>query len=209
MIASSSPHPVTRSASKRAAKIITEVFAPTPLGVIVVAFIAWHFAPSTSDAIKGAIIGVLLALLVPFSYLVRQVRGGRITDHHVGVRAQRPRILLVFFIAVLAAFVALIEFGSSPELIALIGASMAGLVVALTITFFWKISIHAGVAGGIATIFVILFGPWMLLLALFVLAVGWARVTLGDHTTAQVIVGTIIGACVSGVAFSLLLTALR
>ncbi len=209
MTVSPSPHPITRSGSERAAKIITEVLAPTPLGVVVVAFIAWHFAPRTSDAIKGAIIGVLLGLLLPFSYLLRQVRRGQVTDHHVGTRTQRPRILFVFFFAVLAALVTLIKFGSPPELIALIGASMTGLVVALTITLFWKVSIHAGVAAGIATIFVILFGPWMLLLAPFVLAVGWARITLGDHTTAQVIVGTVIGAFISGVAFSLFLIALR
>jgi len=209
MTVSPSLQPITRSGSERAAKIITEVLAPTPLGIVVVAFIAWHFAPRASDAIKEAIIGVLLGLLLPFSYLLRQVRRGRVTDHHVGTRTQRPRILLVFFFAVLAALVALIKFGSPPELIALIGASMTGLVVALTITLFWKVSIHAGVAAGIATIFVILFGPWMLLLAPFVLAVGWARITLGDHTTAQVIVGTVIGAFISGGAFSLFLIALR
>jgi membrane-associated phospholipid phosphatase len=83
------------------------------------------------------------------------------------------------------------------------------LAVALTITFFWKISIHAGVAAGITTIFVILFGPGMLLMAPFVLAVGWARVRLGDHTATQVAVGTFIGALVSGIAFTAFMIALR
>ncbi|MDQ2784788.1 MAG: hypothetical protein M3Y58_07285, partial [Chloroflexota bacterium] len=94
MTVSPSLQPITRSGSERAAKIITEILAPTPLGVVVVAFIAWHFAPRTGDAIKGAIIGVLLGLLLPFIYLLRQVQRGRVTDHHVGTRTQRPRILL-------------------------------------------------------------------------------------------------------------------
>ena len=202
-------HLTTRHFSYRAAKVITEVFAPVPSGLVVVAFIAWHFAPTKSDAIRDAIFGILLALLLPFGYLLRQVRKGDVTDHHVKLRTQRPRILLVFFVGVLVTLVVLLAVGSPPELVALIGASLVGLVVALTITFFWKISIHAGVAAGITAIFVILFGPWMLLTAPFVMAVGWARVRLGDHSTAQVVAGTVIGACVSGVAFSLLLFALR
>jgi len=202
-------HLSTRQFSYRAAKIITEVFAPVPSGLVVVAFIAWHFAPTRSEAIREATLGVVLALLLPFSYLLRQVRRGRITDLHVGLRTQRPRILLVFFLAVLATLAMLIAVGSPPELIALIGASLVGLVVALTITFFWKISIHAGVAAGITTVFVILFGPWMLLIAPLVLAVGWARVRLGDHTATQVVTGTLIGALISGLAFSLFMMALR
>jgi membrane-associated phospholipid phosphatase len=201
-------HLSTRQFSYRAAKIITEVFAPVPSGLVVVAFIAWHFAPTRSEAIRGATLGVVLALLLPFSYLLRQVRRGRITDHHVGLRTQRPRILLVFFLGVLATLAVLIAVDSPPELIALIGASLVGLVVALTITFFWKISIHAGVAAGISTVFVILFGPWMLLIAPLVLAVAWARVRLGDHTATQVVAGTLIGALISGLAFSLFMMAL-
>ncbi len=202
-------HLSTRQFSYRAAKIITEIFAPVPSGLVVVAFIAWHFAPTRSEAIRGATLGVVLALLLPFSYLLRQVRRGHITDHHVGLRTQRPRILLVFFLGVLATLAMLIAVGSPPELIALIGASLVGLVVALAITFFWKISIHAGVAAGIITVFVVLFGPWMLLIAPLVLAVGWARVRLGDHTAAQVVAGTVIGALISGLAFSLFMMALR
>ncbi|MCA1723415.1 MAG: phosphoesterase PA-phosphatase [Thermomicrobia bacterium] len=201
-------HLSTRQFSYRAAKIITEVFAPVPSGLVVVAFIAWHFAATRSEAIRGATLGVVLALLLPFSYLLRQVRKGRITDHHVGLRTQRPRILLVFFLGVLATLTMLIAVGSPPELIALIGASLVGLVVALTITFFWKISIHAGVAAGISTVFVILFGPWMLLIAPLVLAVAWARVRLGDHTATQVVAGTLIGALISGLAFSLFMMTL-
>ncbi len=189
---------------KRLAKIITEVFAPVPIGVIVITFIAWYFAQATAEAIRGIAIGVLLGLLVPFGYLLRQVRNGSVTDHHVGLRAQRPHILLVFFVAVLITLVALVSLGSPRELIALIGASIAGLVVALLITLFWKISIHAGVIAGIVVIFIELFGWHMLLLAPLVAIVGWARVEVGDHTSAQVIAGALTGAAISGIAFAVL-----
>jgi membrane-associated phospholipid phosphatase len=202
-------HLDTQHFSYRAAKLITEVFAPVPSGLVVVAFVAWHFAPTRGGAVRDAVFGILIALLLPFGYLLRQVRIGHVTDHHVGLRTQRPRILLVFFLGVLVTLVVLLAVGSPPELIALIGASLVGLVVALIITFFWKISIHAGVAAGITTIFVILFGAWMLLMAPLVLAVGWARVRLGDHTAMQVAAGTFIGALVSGIAFTVFMIAIR
>jgi hypothetical protein len=195
--------------SQRLARITTEVFAPVPMGVIVITFIAWHFAPTTGEAIGGIAIGVLLGLLVPFGYLLRQVRSGRVTDHHVGSRVQRPHILLVFFFAVLITLVALVSLGSPRELIALIGASIAGLVVALLITLFWKISIHAGVIAGIVVVFIQLFGWGMLLLIPLVAVVGWARVEVRDHTPAQVTAGALIGATVSGIAFAALMSLLR
>jgi hypothetical protein len=195
--------------SQRVARAITEIFAPVPLGVIVITFIAWYFAPTTGEAIRGIAIGVLLGLLVPFGYLLRQVRRGRVTDHHVGLRVQRPHILIVFCIAVLIALVALVSFGSPWQLIALIGASMAGLIVALAITLFWKISIHAGVIAGIVVVFIELFGWYMLLLIPLVILVGWARVEVRDHTPPQACAGALIGGAVSGIAFAILSSLLR
>jgi membrane-associated phospholipid phosphatase len=55
----------------------------------------------------------------------------------------------------------------------------------------------------------ILFGPWVLLMAPFVMAVGWARVRLGDHTATQVATGTFIGALVSGISFTVFMIVLR
>ncbi len=195
--------------SQRMARIITEVFAPVPLGVIVITFIAWHFASTAAEAIRGIAIGVLLGLLVPFGYLLRQIRRGRVTDHHVGLRVQRPHILVVFCVAVMIALGALVSFGSPRELVALIGASMAGLLIALAITLVWKISIHAGVVAGIVVVFVELFGWPMLLLSPLVALVGWARVEVRDHTPAQAGAGALIGAAVSGVVFALLVSLLR
>jgi hypothetical protein len=195
--------------STRVARIVTEIFAPVPIGVVVITFIGWYFAPTTAAAVRGIAIGVLLGLMAPFGYLVRQVRSGHVTDHHVRLRMQRPQILLIFCVAVVVALAALVSFGAPRELIALIGASMAGLLVALAITLVWKISIHAGVITGIVVVFVELFGWHLLLLSPMVVLVGWARVEVRDHTPAQAAAGALIGGATSGIAFALVISLLR
>jgi membrane-associated phospholipid phosphatase len=87
-------------------------------------------------------------------------------------------------------------------LFALLAAMVAGLSVALAITSFWKISIHAAVAAGTVASLAILVSPWWLLLVPFVVLTGWARVEIRDHTPVQVSVGAIVGA---GVAAGVLL----
>ncbi|MFV5992718.1 phosphatase PAP2 family protein [Streptomyces sp. NPDC056231] len=43
---------------------------------------------------------------------------------------------------------------------------------------------------------------WAALLFLGVAAVGWSRVSLRDHTTAQVIVGAVLGGTAAAVVFA-------
>ncbi len=193
-----------RTARYRAARAISEIFAPVPLGAVVVTYFAWRFSSTTGAALRGAAIGVLLGLIVPFSYLLRQVRHGRVTDRHVGIRTQRPRILLAFIGAVTAALAILLALGAARELIALLGAGVVGAAVAFAITLRWKISIHTGVIAGVVTILILALGPWAFSLAPLVALVGWARVTVKDHTPAQVIAGAVIGASVSATAFVIL-----
>jgi membrane-associated phospholipid phosphatase len=68
-------------------------------------------------------------------------------------------------------------------------------------------SIHTAVAGGSAVILALVFGPTPLALGTglpLVGAIGWSRVRLGDHTVAQVLVGSVVGAAVAGLVFGLL-----
>jgi membrane-associated phospholipid phosphatase len=83
-------------------------------------------------------------------------------------------------------------------------ASLAGGVIATGINHFWKSSIHAGVAAATTVVLTMVFGPLLLLTSAITAAVGWSRVHLRDHTTAQVLVGAAIGASVAGVVFGAL-----
>ncbi len=101
---------------------------------------------------------------------------------------------------------ALALLGAPRDLLALIACMVAALVVATPITLLarWKISIHALVAAGVAVTFSVVFGALLLPAWLLAAAVCWSRVRLGDHTTAQVIAGAVVGACATGLMFPVL-----
>jgi len=197
------PLPAPREGTRRRiARLITEVGAPAPLALVTLTVVAWHTAASTGAAARWALLAALFAPVVPWLHLERQVRRGKVTDRHVRLRAQRRAFFLFTLACGALALAALVLLGAPRAMLGLICAGIAGLLVALAISLVWKISLHTGVAAGIVVVLAELFGWPLLALALGVVAIGWARVELGDHTRAQVIAGALIGAAVSGVAFA-------
>jgi membrane-associated phospholipid phosphatase len=166
--------------------------------------VAWRSAPTPGEAVKWGALAALFASLVPFGYILRGVRRRQLTDHHVGVRAQRPLPLLVGVASVLVGLGLLAVWGAPRDLVAVVAAMAVGLATALLVTLFWKVSVHAAVTAAAVVILVLVFGPWLLLLAPLVALVGWARVASGDHSPAQVIVGVLLGGAVAATVFPLL-----
>jgi membrane-associated phospholipid phosphatase len=89
-------------------------------------------------------------------------------------------------------------------LVALLGAMAAGLAASLLVNLFWKLSLHTAVMAGAVAILGVMFGPPLLVLAPLVGLVGWSRVEVGDHSSAQVAAGAGLGAAVAAVVFVLL-----
>jgi hypothetical protein len=90
-------------------------------------------------------------------------------------------------------------------MIAMAAAELACLVAALAITFGlkFKISMHAVVAAGATVMLVVVYGAAMALLVPLVIWVCWSRVELRDHTAAQVVTGTLLGAVLGGAVYFL------
>jgi hypothetical protein len=189
---------------RRLAHVITELLAPANVGSIVFLLVAWHSTPSIVEALWWGLLTILFTIGLPFSFILWGIRRQRFTDHHIRLREQRPLAIAVGIGSALVGLGMLIKLGAPQELIALVVAMATGLVIALLITLFWKMSIHvASVAGAIVILFLV-FGPAFLILAPIVAIVGWARVEMGDHTPAQVISGSLIGAAVASSVFELL-----
>lgn len=192
----------TEPAHPRLARLVTEVLAPAPMVAALLLLVAWHSAPSAADAVRWGILAALFASFVPFLYIVRGVRRGRLTDHHVRLREQRRLPLLVGIASVLIGLTLLALWGAPRDLVALVAAMAVGLSSSLLVTLFWKLSIHTAVVAGAITILVLVFGPTLLVLAPLVALVCWARVAVHDHTPAQTVAGVALGATVAAVVFS-------
>ncbi|MEH0842581.1 phosphatase PAP2 family protein [Micromonospora sp. CPCC 205711] len=192
------PGPATRLA-----RLVTEVTAPAVLVTALTVAVAWHGAGGPHGLAWG-LLATVFASGIPFAYIVGSVRRGRLTDHHVGLREQR-RVPLLFGLASAAAGLALLAaLGAPRPVLALVAAGVVGLVVAVTVSHWWKMSIHSAVATGTVVVLALTFGPRLLVVAPLLPVVGWSRVRLRDHTVAQVVVGGAVGGLVAGVVFTAL-----
>ncbi|RKT52466.1 hypothetical protein [Saccharothrix australiensis] len=201
----------------RLAWLATEVFAPWVWVLGLPLAIAWHATRQPLPALLWGLVVGITGSIIPMLVIVRGARRGRWDGHHVTNREGR----VVPFIACtssLAIGVAVLVVGNAPhQMLALALAMFAALVTCVVITFAlpvggtrgWKISLHAAVAAGASVILVVAYGPWLALSALAVLLVDWSRVELGDHTRAQVIWGSVVGAVAGGAVYLLLLDALN
>jgi hypothetical protein len=196
---SPSANPLTR-----VARLLTEVFTPPVLVAVLPIVIGVHSGRTVEAGLAWGLLAALFSAVIPYMMVWYGVRRGRLSDRHIGVREQRTKPLALGLVSVLVGLALLGVFGAPRELIALVVAMFAGGLVATVINHFWKLSVHASVAAGTTVILALAFGPEWLATSVVVAAIGWSRVHLRDHTTSQVVAGTVIGAVVSGLVFGLL-----
>ena len=202
--------PVNRNWRTAVARVITEASGPAICAVAGLLVVAIRNAGSGAGAAwggfaaAGAAWGGFAALFVagiPMGYIAKGVKAGKWSDHHVADRTQRAVPLLIALAAVAVCAGLLVAVNAPQELVALVVAMLAGLAVVLAVTHWWKVSIHAAVAGGLLGIFVILFGPWALVGLPALAAVAWSRTVLDAHTWPQVTVGAFLGVVVAASVF--------
>jgi len=187
-----------------AARGLTEVFAPAVLAAVLPVVIGVHAGRTVSTGLAWGLLASLFCAILPYAMIWVGVRRGRLSDRHIGVREQRTKPLALGLVSVLIGLALLALLGAPRELVVLVVASFIGGFVATVVNHFWKLSVHASVASGSMVVLVLVFGPVLLATAVVVAAVGWSRVRLGDHTTGQVVAGTVIGAVIAGLVFGLL-----
>jgi hypothetical protein len=170
--------------------------------ILTVVAIGWH-----ADGRAGIGWGLLAALftaVLPTLFISHGVRHGRWSDRNVGAR--RPRLLVLAFItaSVAVGLILLLVLGAPLLLTGYLAFMLASVAVLAAITTVWKISIHCAVASGSVTILALTYGPLVLCGYVLVGLLGWARVTVKDHSVAQVVAGSVLGAAAAAGAYALL-----
>ena len=184
------------------AEWVTYLLEPKNWIIVTTLAVGWH-----ADGIAGLAWGAVAALfagVVPMAFINRGVRRGQWNDRNVGAKGPRL-IVLAFIIASVAVGLALlVGLGAPTELSAYFGCLLGSVALLAAITTVWKISIHCAVASGSVTILVLLFGPWLVPAYALVALTGWSRVVVKDHSTAQVITGSLLGAAAAVVTYALI-----
>lgn len=185
----------------RAARIVSEVLGPAVLVAVLMLVVGWHAGDTPGVSRWWGLPGALFAAGIPFAYVLRAVRKGQLSNHHIPEREHRRGPLLFGIASVVVGLAALILLGAPRDVLALMGAGGVGLLIYTAVTHWWKMSIHAGVVAGTVTTLVAVYGPIALIGVPLVLLAAWARVRLSAHTVAQVVVGALVGALIAGTVF--------
>lgn len=187
----------------KTAKALTDVFAPVNVVIVLLLLIGWH-STSSIGGLGWGLFAALFCGIIPMGIIHFGVRRGKLTDKHVRIRKQRIVPLTASLVSVLAGIVLLNVLAAPQEVFALVIAMLVGLASALLVTVWWQISVHNAVAGGTAMIFVLAFGPVLVVPAIvFVVAMGCSRRVLKAHTVAQLVCGTALGST-AALTFALL-----
>jgi membrane-associated phospholipid phosphatase len=168
--------------------------------IVTVMAIGWHADGRTGLA--WGLLAALFAAVLPTLFISYGVRRGRWSDRNVGAR--RPRLMVLAFItaSVATGLILLLLLGAPRLLTGYLAFMLASVALLAAITTVWKISIHCAVASGSVTILALLYGPPVLTAYVLVALLGWSRVVLEDHTVAQVVVGSVLGAAAAALAYA-------
>jgi membrane-associated phospholipid phosphatase len=188
----------------RVARLVGEVLSPPPILVALALVVAWASSPTPAMAARWGAIAALFASVLPYALILRGVRQGRLTDKNISLREQRIRFGVVAITSILLGLVLLAAFDAPAEMVALLAAVAVGVACGWVITLWWKISVHAAIAAGAATVLTLVFGPALVVVWPLVALIAWSRVQVGDHTPAQVLAGIALGIVVNATIFPLL-----
>lgn len=154
-------------------------------------------------ALGWAALALLFADGVPLTYIALGRRFGWVSGFDLPRREERAPFIAVNLVGNLLGFFLLRALNAPALLSTLLLVYVALGVTMMTISSFWKISLHAGGVGGFATFLTSVFGLAWAWTFLAVPLIGWARVYRKRHNWAQVVAGGFVGACVTWIVLAL------
>jgi membrane-associated phospholipid phosphatase len=188
----------------RVARLVGELLSPPPILAVLALVVAWDSSPTPAMAVLWGGIAAVSVSVLPYALILRGVRRGRLSDRNISLREQRIRFAAVAITSILTGLAVLAVFDAPAELVALQASIAVGVACGWVITLWWKISVHAAIAAGAATVLVVVFGSALLAVWPLVAVIAWSRVQVGDHTPAQVLAGVALGVVVNATVFPLL-----
>ena len=177
----------------RLASFASDVLNPLLLSLVAIVLMSLGTTDSTSGALILSLVTIATGLLPVYLLALYLVKSGRMDSVFNNTRRQRRGLYLAGIVSVLAAMLVLWLMDAPTEMLATLTTVLAAGVIFLVINTWWKISIHAAFAMGVAALLTFLYGWLAVLVALpLVPLIAWSRIELGQHTLGQVIAGALL-----------------
>lgn len=186
---------------ERLAGLTSNILNPFLVSAIVIIVLAAEATTGTGEAMKWALISIVLSVLPVITVVIYLVRQKKLDGIFVNPRQQRNGIyILATVLAVIACFVLI--YLEAPKLLEVTFVSgLAAIIVFMVINRFWKISLHTAFMSASVTIITIVYGAAGALTILLLPPVAWARIMLKQHSLAQVAAGAVLAAAIVVVVF--------
>ncbi|WP_299029410.1 hypothetical protein [uncultured Thermanaerothrix sp.] len=183
----------------RLARWVSILFDSSVLSIPI--FLVFGWIEAGISGLGWAILILAIVTGIPLAYLLIGIRRGWVSDLEMSRRSERPRFILISLSSDVLALLMLRTL-HGPHLLSLIVLTYFCLaVIMLTISNFWKISLHMAGVGGFATALVYVFGAPAVGAFLSLPLVAWARLQRRKHTPAQLVAGAIAGIWVTILTF--------
>lgn len=174
------------------ARIISTIFVPPSLTLIIFTFFAFHFENDSVKITETILISLILGFISPISIYFILKRKGKIIDVDASIKEERtlPYIVATFFY--LLGLAMMIKIGLNIVIIAFWFCYISNTLITIIINKHWKISAHAmGITGPITAMYFAMGLNSILFIPLIIL-VGWSRIELKCHTFFQVAAGILL-----------------
>ena len=165
--------------------------------------VAWADTGALLPALAWAALALLFADGVPLIYIALGRKFGFVSGFDLPRREERAPFIAINLVGNLLGFFLLRALDAPASLSTLLLVYVALGVTMMTISSFWKISLHAGGVAGFAAFLTWMFSPVWALAFLALPLIGWARVYRKRHNWLQVTVGGIVGASVTWIVMAL------
>jgi membrane-associated phospholipid phosphatase len=177
---------------EKPARLISAILNPYTVSPVTVLLICLHSNGDIGAALFWAALAIALSVLPVLGIILWLVRRNRLEGVFVQARRQRSTIYLLAIVCIGVSIAVLYWLGAPAVLIAAFLAGFLAMTIYMLINLRWKISVHTGFIATAAALLLILYGVPALAGIPLLFLVGWSRVALGKHSTAQVIAGAIV-----------------
>lgn len=189
----------------RWAQILSDVFSPLLIPTYATALAMWvtplRSVPESNRLIVTILVGVITGL-IPLLAIAVLIRTGKVSDRALSRRDQRAMPMVIGVACYVGAALFVGSLGAPLWLRMFFWGAGAATIIAMLVTFKWKISAHTTAIGGLVGMMM-----WfatsgladvnvMIMLSVGIVLAGAmasARLALNRHTLAQVLAGLALG----------------
>jgi len=188
---------------KQTAELISNVFNPFLIGLLLVLLISFEATSTLHEAIKWSLLLTAINILPVFIFAFYLARHNRVESIFINIRKQRTSIYTLGIILAGVSCIILLSPKAPLMLLALSVTSFSVNVIFMCINLRWKISLHTAFITAAVTLLFILYGFRATASLALVLLVGWARIESDHHSVAQVVAGALLAPAILVTVFHL------